>query len=278
MPNQQVYARVQNGIITEYPVYPDFIAARGDPLDWYTPVTYTTPPQAAPFQMVTSKPVVIGNMVVLQYTLVDEPLDSLLAKAWGVSSLLELQPPFAINKPAAPAVSSIDPALFKQTQAKIAQRVQETLDDFATKKNYDNMQSLAGYYNSTVATFAADAAVGIALRDASWTSLYAYLNEIVAGTKPIPSSFMDVATLLPLLVWPQEITVNGVTINGPMTVKQGSTTGYSIIGYSSATTYSVSASAGTATETNGIITLVAPNAVETIDIIVNGNNFPVSVV
>lgn len=79
---------------------------------------------------------------------------------------------------------------------------QSRLDDFAKTRNYDGILSACTYATSTIPAFAAEGQYCIAARDATWVALYAILNDVEAGTRPMPASFADVAAELPELTWP----------------------------------------------------------------------------
>lgn len=88
-------------------------------------------------------------------------------------------------------------------QAQVITATQQRLDDFACTRNYDGILSAATYAASTVPKFAAEGQYAVQARDATWAALYALLAEVLAGERPLPASFDDVAPLLPSLTWPQ---------------------------------------------------------------------------
>jgi len=79
---------------------------------------------------------------------------------------------------------------------------QRRLDTFALTKGYDNILSAATYATSLIPKFAAEGLCAATLRDSTWAALYSLLADVEAGTKPMPTSFADVQTTLPELVWP----------------------------------------------------------------------------
>lgn len=78
---------------------------------------------------------------------------------------------------------------------------QNLLDTGAQSKGYDSMLSLASYVTSSNATFKAQAAAGIAWRDAVWTEGYSVLAQIKAGTMTAPTLEAFLA-LMPVANWP----------------------------------------------------------------------------
>lgn len=88
-------------------------------------------------------------------------------------------------------------------KSKITGQVQKRLDDFAKTRDYDGILSAITYVTSTNPKFAAEAAYCLSARDATWTKMYELLDEVLAGTRPIPLSIEDIESELPVLVWPE---------------------------------------------------------------------------
>ena len=75
--------------------------------------------------------------------------------------------------------------------------IQGVLDAYAVSKQYDDMNTMVSYVASTNAQFKSDATAAIAWRDAVWTSAYATLAAVEAGTTPAPASVAAFLTTLP---------------------------------------------------------------------------------
>ena len=84
----------------------------------------------------------------------------------------------------------------------VVDATQKRLDDFARTRNYDGILSLCTYATSPNTKFATEGQYGIVARDATWSKLYEMLDEVQAGTRPIPASFADIESELPVLEWP----------------------------------------------------------------------------
>ena len=87
-------------------------------------------------------------------------------------------------------------------QAIILSATQERLDAFARTRNYDGILSACTYATSSIPRFAIEGQAAVDSRDATWSTLYSLFGEVLAGTRPMPSSFAEVEPLLPELVWP----------------------------------------------------------------------------
>ena len=81
---------------------------------------------------------------------------------------------------------------------------QKYLDDFARTRGYDSILSACTYAASSVEKFRTEGLYCVNLRDATWTKLYDILQEVLAGTRPLPTHFEDVLKDLPKLEWPDE--------------------------------------------------------------------------
>lgn len=201
MQNKQVYARVINGAIVEYPVYEEYVIARGNPMNWYTPVQQSSMPAVGPYQSLASTPTVIGSMVVLQYTVQNMSFETLLNKVWGVPNLMQLNNTPGATMPPTPLVGSIATTLLTALEDSASARLQTTLDAFAQTAGYNSIVSACSYFNSTNTVYAAQAKTAMTLRDASWAAIESYIAGIKAGTIPVPSSFQPIQAALPVLVW-----------------------------------------------------------------------------
>ena len=86
--------------------------------------------------------------------------------------------------------------------ASLTAQIQKRLDDFAKTRNYDGILSACTYATSTVPKFAAEGQYCVQARDATWAAGYALMDEVLAGTRPVPTSIADIESELPELVWP----------------------------------------------------------------------------
>lgn len=100
-------------------------------------------------------------------------------------------------KPPAPP-----PKAPEEIRAEIVAQTQARLDAFAQTRGYDGILSCATYATSTVPKFAAEGQYAVEARDATWSALYAMLDEVLAGTRPLPAGYADVEPELPPLAWP----------------------------------------------------------------------------
>ena len=100
------------------------------------------------------------------------------------------------------AIAANQAADAARIQAAVVTATQLRLDTFAQTRNYDGILSACTYATSSVPRFAAEGQAAVDARDATWSTLYTLMGEVLAGTRPMPSGFGDVAPLLPALEWP----------------------------------------------------------------------------
>lgn len=111
----------------------------------------------------------------------------------GVSTTV----PFSAAEVAAASVASA-----ATLQSSIVAAAQKRLDDFAKTRNYDGILSLCTYATSSVTKFATEGQYGVNVRDLTWATLYTIMDQVQAGTRPMPTGYTDVEPLLPALSWP----------------------------------------------------------------------------
>jgi len=90
----------------------------------------------------------------------------------------------------------------QRLQADAVAATQKRLDDFAATRNYDGILSACTYATSTIPKFAADGQYAVGARDNTWATLYAIMDGVEAGTRPMPAGYADIEPDLPVLVWP----------------------------------------------------------------------------
>ena len=86
-------------------------------------------------------------------------------------------------------------------QADLTGVIQKHLDDTAKTRNYDGILSLCTYATSANTTFAGEGKAGVTWRDDVWAKGYELLDEVNAGTRPVPTED-ELIALLPAMQWP----------------------------------------------------------------------------
>lgn len=109
---------------------------------------------------------------------------------WEVYALSEEQ--------AAANLAAFNQARFNQ----IVAQAQARLDAFARTRNYDDIKSASDYAGCSVERFNTEGTYCRDVRAETWAALYTMLDEVNAGTRPIPASLADLEAELPKLAWP----------------------------------------------------------------------------
>ncbi len=192
--SNNIYAKVTNGKVVEYPVSELHIHNRSQPKSMYTLCKKDTKPTITSQQYLTETLEVTPNLVLVHYNVVDKTLQQLLDGFKDPSSNTLINPtPLNIS-----AISTADIAKVSELTNI---HVQTLLDDFAVTKGYDNINSTISYLNSTVLAYSTEAATASALRDNVWSTLNTYLTDVTAGTLPLPLKVSDIEAVLPTFVW-----------------------------------------------------------------------------
>jgi hypothetical protein len=89
-----------------------------------------------------------------------------------------------------------------QIKAEIMTATQQRLDTFAKTRLYDGVLSLCTYATSPNPKFQAEGQYGVEARDTTWATLYEIMEEVQAGTRPMPSGYSEIESELPVLQWP----------------------------------------------------------------------------
>ncbi|KQZ87192.1 hypothetical protein ASD64_07050 [Mesorhizobium sp. Root157] len=80
--------------------------------------------------------------------------------------------------------------------------IQAHVDASAVSKLYNDGNALAGYVNSTVPQWAAEAQAFVTWRDVVWVYAYAELGKVQNGQRQVPAVEAFIGEL-PALVWPE---------------------------------------------------------------------------
>lgn len=90
----------------------------------------------------------------------------------------------------------------QQLEAQLTTSIQLRLDDFARTRGYDDMKILVTYAGDTDPQFDKEGTYGKKARSDTWVASRAILDQVQAGTRPMPTSIADIEADLPALVWP----------------------------------------------------------------------------
>ena len=191
-----VFARVTDGKVVEYPVYRIHIRNRAHPLSYYHRVVDAGAPTPDEFGTVDQTlEVHPDNTVHVVYT--KRPLT--LSEILRTFKVQNIKDPMASVE--AKPISEIDPATVQHVYSLAGDYISVKLDEFARTKQYKDFVHLTGYRYSAIPSFAAEAMRGYTLRDQIWANLLGYFTEVTSGAVPVPTSIADIDAVIPNLTW-----------------------------------------------------------------------------
>jgi hypothetical protein len=194
-----LFARVQNGKIIEFPVYRLHIRNRAHPIEWYTRCEVLAKAELPRFHRHETKVEYVDGKVIVSYPVVEIPLGELLA-----SLIVHSEDPIhdPMQEVVAKPITEIDAETVQHIYNKVSDYIHARLDDFARTRGYNSLDSLIGKYTgSAIPQFAAEANRAHYLLDTAWANLLQYFQQITTGAVPVPTSLQDIESRMPALTW-----------------------------------------------------------------------------
>lgn len=198
-----LFAKVVNGVITEFPVYRSYIGNRGEPTDWYIRVEDLPKPTDVPrFHYLAQNVYFKDGRVFREFVVTPTSLKDLLASLVVKSS-------DGVAKAA--DIHSLDAETIQRVYNLVSDYVTQKFSDWAKTRGYgigatDSFVSLSTYAFSANTKLQGEAKQALALRDTAWANLLAYFGDVSTGTKPVPMTLAEIDALIPPMKWPDELT------------------------------------------------------------------------
>lgn len=191
-----IFARVKDGRIVDYPVSYQAIINRAHPFSMYVCVEFDERPEVPPFHQCVEKVELLKDGRVLVRYLDPKPIP--------LQHLLRL-----INVETRPGVPNNDTIFTVDLQNQIfhlaEKRIEDLLDAMVLGRGYRSVESVVSYENSSVEAFAADAHFVRRLRDDIWVAFTTYKNKVFNKDLPFPTQWLDFTSVLPKIQWPTDI-------------------------------------------------------------------------
>ena len=193
-----LFGRIVDGKIVEFPVYRYHITNRGHPESWYTPAVEVEKPVLTAFQKYVRSLEISNDKIVVSYAAVDLNLNELF-------SLVRQKPSLeTIGQTQPLAISEIDPAVVQKLTAEISNYAEGKLNEFAQTRGYSDIDKLIGYKGDPFPKFDYEGTRGQILRSQMWIALYTYFDRVMTGQVPVPTSVQEINAVLPELTWGDE--------------------------------------------------------------------------
>lgn len=196
-----LFGRVKNGTIVEFPVYRLHIKNRSHPLSWYTPVVELPKPELPAFHCYERALEVKGSVIELSYTTRPYTLQELLGQ---LRKLPTGENPD--EQPSVIPINEVDPATIQQVYGLVSNYLTDKLIAFAATRGYgsanvDSFTSLMTYSDSIIEKFKNEALRGKALRDQAWANMLGYFAKVTTGEVPVPTTMEEIDAIIPELTW-----------------------------------------------------------------------------
>ena len=196
-----LFGRIKNGKIIEFPVYRLHIKNRSHPLSWYTPVVDLEKPELPAFHCYERALDIKDGFIQQSYTVRPFTLQELLGQ---LRKLPTGETPDEM--PSVIPITEVDPAMIQQVYGLVSNYLTDKLIAFAATRGYgsanvDAFTSLMTYSDSVIDKFKNEALRGKALRDQAWANMLGYFGKVTAGEVPVPTSMEEIDALIPELTW-----------------------------------------------------------------------------
>ncbi len=177
---KDIYGKVDNGIVIEFPVTVDIILNRGHSVHDYTPVTFVTAPYYDTTRQKLTRGVSVRNgRIYVEFTLTSLSLNEVL-QSFKTDAGVK-------------AISEIDTGLIEYVRSLLSNHVEVCLDRLCNLRDYSSLNNaLARYRNSTIEAFKKESDYLQLCLDNAWKAMGAYQTSLLTGKIPLPTSIDEV--------------------------------------------------------------------------------------
>lgn len=197
MDDNEIYCRVVDGVVIEYPVYALHIRNRAHPFSMYTKVVFTTKPSLPDFAFYTEKLELVNGTPLVTYGIAYKTLQTVLNELHQTNGA----PPLPGEEPTPKPIEEVPLVTMGRVVELSKELVQNRLDNWARTKEYDGILSATSYVSSTNPNRAAEGTKAVLNRDQTWDAMYAYMDKVTGKTVPVPMKESEILEQLPELTW-----------------------------------------------------------------------------
>lgn len=176
MNKSEIYARVEDGEVTEYPVKLEQILNRNHPMHWYLPTKELQVENTnLPFTALSMQFEVKKGYVEISYKRVQKPF-SMILKSFGQEGRVKY-------------ITSLTPSEVETLKKLTIEYIEDYIETLAKSLGYDSLDNLLGRYrNSTVVKYRREAEEVQKVLDESWKRLEYYFINLQEEQEALPSS------------------------------------------------------------------------------------------
>lgn len=184
---KNVFARVENNRILEYPVTKEIIQNRKAPLSMFRQVKFLEKPKTTEFELLTESIELVSGIPTVSYKVRNLTVQEILDNLYGTKPEL--------------TIDQVPLEVFKRVSFLAREKIGQMLDAFAKTRGYDNIASLASYSNDPDPQQAAEGLLGTQLRSRCWVAIKDYEVGVMSGTIPVPRYESQILKVLPEFTW-----------------------------------------------------------------------------
>jgi len=198
--HDNIFARIDGGVIVQYPLNIDDINQRNIPTDVYLPCYFSEDHASIAARLKLSEkilyyPKIVGTVVYVDCCTVKKTIVEMFDYLHQVALRLDAE-----NNPYIDRIL-VTSQIYSAFEEVIKEHVSAELNTFARTRGYDDLRSVCTYYNSSNPTYQTEATRAIYLRDETWSTLYQYFQDVQTGTAEIPVYWSEIQVMLPQLTW-----------------------------------------------------------------------------
>lgn len=191
----EVYARIENSKILEYPVFPIHIKNRAHPQEWYTKVIFYDKPVVPEYHNLSEVMSVVDGKVYCNYTVKSFTLAEMLNK---IHANPDRSNPMSVY---VADIENIPVEAIAKVNELARGYVQTCLDEFAATRGYDGILSVCSYVTDPLEEHRLEGQRAVELRSLSWAAVSTYLGKVMTKVMPVPRTVAEIHAELPVLTW-----------------------------------------------------------------------------
>lgn len=183
-PQKDIYGKVTNGVIVEFPVTVDIILNRGHNVNDYCLAVFSTEPNYnRACQKLQRKIVTRQGKIYVEFEIQPRSLSEVLSSFKTKDGVVDIK--------------DVEFSLIVYTKSLLTNHAEESLDRLCNLRGYSSLNNaLARYRDSSIEAFKKESDYLQACLDNAWKVLIAYQAEMMAGKAPLPTSIEDLDAVL----------------------------------------------------------------------------------